>query len=259
MRDTDKHAFQDALTPWLQSHDRPVDPPTLRFWWEALQQYDIEQVQHAILEAARDSAFKPTPANVIAKIPLRPGDYLPSELAWNAVPKDEGDAAYVCMEMLGAWTSCRDDYDAGDRIGARRTFLEAYDKLIVAAKASGKRASWFLSASTTDKTATAAAIDEAESMGLIGHDVAAEKRQQHQPAIEGPREGSGLMHVLEHLETTQAGKSLGREWLTDIRANLKRIAEGPPRPLSEINRDRHVLGLRAWDENDYDRWRQTQR
>jgi hypothetical protein len=149
--------------------------------------------------------FMPAPNGIVARCRLldgRPSD----DEAWAvALPsRDERETVVWTEEMAQAFAQCRPVLDAGDEIGARMAFKDAYNRLVAAARAAGKSAVWSVSAGW-DHDRRKAAVNKAVFAGLLG---APEARLALPNAVVGGEvqdaRPEGLKRVLETLATLES-------------------------------------------------------
>lgn len=69
-----------------------------------------------------------------------PGAHLSADEAWALYPKDEYTTAVVTREMHGAMDAARPLLEEGDKIAARMTFKQAYERLV--SEACGRLPVW---------------------------------------------------------------------------------------------------------------------
>lgn len=92
----------------------------------------------------------------------RPG---PDE-AWAMLPKSERDTVVWTEEMSQAWGVAAPLVEAGDKFGARRAFVEAYERLIEEARDAGRPPQWVASLGD-DKHGREPVIAAAVQRGLL--------------------------------------------------------------------------------------------
>ena len=152
MDETDYPAFSgllDAVCNMLSRGAYAPSPTNSALWFRALREYPLDVVSAAFDDHVRDpqrGRFVPTPADVIAQIQGqaeddgRPG----AEEAWAAavVARDEAETVVWSSEMAGAWATASAVMAAGDEVGARMAFRQAYDRLVAEARRAGARPTW---------------------------------------------------------------------------------------------------------------------
>lgn len=141
MKDSDARVFNETIQGLFEAMGFEAPTTTARrLWWESLKGLDLDRLTAAASEYLRTRRDRPT---VAALLDLAdPSQYPAPDEAWNMCPKSESETAWVFQELLAALSACRDSLDAGDRIGARKAFLEVY-----ARETRGKqgRPGWFIS------------------------------------------------------------------------------------------------------------------
>lgn len=141
MTDADAKIFNETIQGLFEAMG--FEPPTStarRLWWESLKGLELERLTAAASEFLRTRRHKPTVAALLDI--ADPSQYPSPDEAWNMCPKSEAETAWVFPEMLAALSACCDSLDAGDRIGARKAFLDVYQR-----ETRGKqgRPGWFIS------------------------------------------------------------------------------------------------------------------
>lgn len=150
MNATDKPAFAACIVGCLQEvYEKSVTANMLSVWFAALQTYPMEAVQSAIQNHITDperGRFAPKPADIIGRIVETISDDRPgADEAWGVlvrVIRDERETGVLSDEMREGWAACQPILDLGDEVGARRCFIETYNRLASAAKRSGIPARW---------------------------------------------------------------------------------------------------------------------
>jgi hypothetical protein len=153
MRDADIGAFYallDDVATLLARPGQPAMTPTAKaMFFRALQGYSLEAVRAALDAHVKDpqrGRFMPLPADVIAQLQGaaaddgRPGP----EEAWAIALRshDEADTVVWTEEIAQARAIARPLLDAGDEVGARMAFKEAYSRLVAEARSTCKPAAW---------------------------------------------------------------------------------------------------------------------
>ena len=161
-------AFEEALTGVLDLYGRPSPShAVLRAWWAVLAPFPWEQVQRALAEHARACKFAPTPADIVERLHAadgRPG----AETAWALAlrARDEALTVVWTAEVAEAFGIARPVLDAGDEVGARKAFLEAYRGLVAEARRQMRPAAWTASLGL-DPQCRADALSEALRRGQL--------------------------------------------------------------------------------------------
>ena len=69
----------------------------------------------------------------------RPG----AEEAWSMIPKNESESTVWTAEMSQAFGVCLGLLDSGDKVAARMSFKETYQRRVSQARENGKKVEWF--------------------------------------------------------------------------------------------------------------------
>lgn len=156
------------------SHGRiaPTDRQ-VAMWFRLLAGYPLATVSSALEAFMREPGTGrtlPVPADVIAKIDAaaaddgRPG----AEEAWAIAVRGTDEAATIVWtdEMAAAWGIAKPVHDAGDEVGARMAFREAYTRLVADARRARRPAAWSPSLGH-DPRQREAALLEARQLGRL--------------------------------------------------------------------------------------------
>jgi hypothetical protein len=167
---SDFHALlEDCMAMWGGQPSAKV----AAMWFGCLSAHSVDEVRSAFIDHMRDPAngkFEPKPAHIIeqleraAKKDGRPG----VEEAWamSLSAKNERDTVIWTSECSQAWFVAKPVLDAGDEVGARLAFKEAYARLVAEARARKEPTDWQLSIGF-DKEKRRSAINEAVEAGRI--------------------------------------------------------------------------------------------
>ncbi len=141
--------FAELIAAEAEVHRSPLSASAIRVYWSALADLSLEEVAAAILAHERNpksGGHMPMPADIRREHlgiidDGRPG---PDE-AWSiAVQLMTQDATVVVTdEIMAAAAVARTIHSAGDRIGARKAFLEKYDQLVKLARKPPGRCHWW--------------------------------------------------------------------------------------------------------------------
>lgn len=173
MRDEDFDSFQsmlDAASGLISRGKYTPSAEATAIFFEALRNHELSTVSAAFSAHIKDpqrGKFAPTPADLIAQIDAaadkgRPGP----EEAWAMLPTDETQTVVWTDEMSEAHRVCTPLLNAGDRIGARMAFKEAYERIVGQAKRLGQRAHWSPSLGS-DLALRKQALTRAVEQGLL--------------------------------------------------------------------------------------------
>jgi len=135
--------------------------------------------------------------------------------AWAMMPKDEHASAVMTEEMAQALHIAQPLIDDGDQYGARMAFVEAYKRIVDAAKLDGTPVKWFASLGF-DKEERASVIADAVRLGRL--------KQDHAASLLPPEKAVAMLENLNpttlqiESKPTDAGKA--RAQLSTIKAML---------------------------------------
>jgi hypothetical protein len=121
---------------------RTFSEAAARVFCDDLAAYPEEQVIRALAKCRKQVKGTLTVQDVVARLDDgRPGP----EEAWALIPQGEDATVVWTNEMAAAYGVCAPLLSAGDRIGARMAFKEAYQREVMAAKDQGQPAKWVIS------------------------------------------------------------------------------------------------------------------
>jgi hypothetical protein len=139
----DKARFHKLVTGVMLNYDKTASDDLLAIWWSQMDGCQFADVERAMIQHMRSEKFAPRLADVLGRMPQTSNAAFPGpEEAWGMCPKDEDVTAWVFPEMISAYVACQWQREAGDMIGARMAFIEAYKR--ETAYARGLPA-WFIS------------------------------------------------------------------------------------------------------------------
>lgn len=95
----------------------------------------------------------------------RPG----ADEAWAMIPRDEHTSAMMTEEMAEAYGIAKPLLNEGDQIAARKSFIEAYSRIVERNKQAGVSLKWFPSLGRDSEMRTTV-LQEAVRLGRIGAD-----------------------------------------------------------------------------------------
>lgn len=240
MRDTDIGEFTSILDATCGLLSRGVytpNPAHTAMFFLALAGHPIEAVRAAFDAHVRDpqrGRFVPVPADILTQIQGqaahdgRPG----GDEAWAVALRaaDEADTVVWTAEMAQAWAIARPVLQAGDEVGARMAFRDAYNRLVDAARGEGRPAAWSASLGF-DLERRALALEAAVQAGhLVASDVS---------ALPAPR-GDQLL-----LSAGAPAPATAREALRQLRDELVARATGPRPPGPDGVAKQATADLRA--------------
>lgn len=169
----DFSAMLDAVCSLLSRGAYTPNPTNTALFFRALARHDIAAVRAGFDAHVADpqrGRFVPVPADILGQIDGaaaddgRPG----AEEAWAAVVRgsDESQTVVWTDEMARAWGVARSVLDAGDEVGARMAFKEAYSRMTAEARRERRPAAWTASLGF-DLQQREAVIAQASAAGLL--------------------------------------------------------------------------------------------
>jgi signal transduction histidine kinase len=151
MTEIERPDFNTMLRDTMMAYGKPMPEASLaKFWWEQLSCFPFQTVQLAISAyRQQEMNFAPVPNAIIVRCLQADGRPTADE-AWNAALESRDESATVIWteETAEALAACREILNLGDKIGARRTFIDAYTRLVLAARGRCLTAKWIVSLGT---------------------------------------------------------------------------------------------------------------
>lgn len=169
MRIEDKPQFAAMLADVLGSYGKPLpEKAELGIWFTQLLPFLPSTIKKAF-EAYRIERpdFAPVPNGIVARCKLLDGRPDENE-AWAVAvtSQDERETVVWTEEMAEAFNLARPLLGAGDEVGARMAFKDAYKRLIGEARAHNRAASWTVSPGW-DAARRLVTVQKAVSAGLL--------------------------------------------------------------------------------------------
>lgn len=169
METADKPQFMQLLTQTMGAYSKPLpEPALLKSWWDVLAPYPLRVVAAAMaVYCDEEDRFEPKPVAIAKRCKLMDGRPSDDE-AWAIalLSREEADTVVWTSETAEAFAICAPVLGVGDEVGARMAFKDAYNRLVTAARISGKPAKWAASLGW-DMGKREAAIASAVSAGLL--------------------------------------------------------------------------------------------
>lgn len=177
MRNEDFDAFaqmlDDAYDLIGSGANKSISAGAKAMFFSALASYPLPVVRKALSAHCTDperGSFTPKPADIIRQIELATGsDGRPGpEEAWAIAltSQDEADTVVWSAETAEAFAICRPVLDSSGPISARKTFIEAYERLVAEARSGRMVAEWRVSLGW-DMGRRTAVLRKAEVAGLL--------------------------------------------------------------------------------------------
>lgn len=246
-RDFDEFVEQLDGTISLNPNWKPLQPVGKALFFKAMEPYSMAQVSAALTAHIRDTKsgmFQPTPAHLIAQIQGAAGnDGRPgAEEAWAIAltSRDEADTVVWTAETAEAFAICSPIFP--DEVGARMAFKEAYNRLVAAARLTGKPSTWSISLGW-DVKKRESVIERAHVAGLLAAPAVRAFFPKYSGATAAPGAEcpEGLKKVKEALAQIQDG------W---AKAAENRAAEVAAEREAEAARKAEIAGqVAAYQQN----------
>lgn len=200
--------FLAVIGGLLELYGQQASTTKVNIYWSTLGQYSIDSLRKAANTWVRKSEFMPKPADLI-NLMGGPNNHLTPDEAWAIaiLASDETNTLVWTNEIAKAWAQAEIVYRNGDKIGARRTFIEAYERLVNESMMNGKFVEVFVSLGS-DKLKRTDAINHAVFTGLLTQ----EKANHYLPKPEN------TIAMLEY----KSGQEVSDKSLTHI-ANIKQM------------------------------------
>ena len=159
--------FLAVIGGLLELYGQQASTTKVNIYWSTLGQYPIDSLRRAANTWVRKSEFMPKPADLI-NLMGGPNNHLSPDEAWAIaiLASDETNTLVWTNEIAKAWAQAEIVYRNGDKIGARRTFIEAYERLVNESMMNGKSVEVFVSPGS-DKLKRTDAINHAVFTGLL--------------------------------------------------------------------------------------------
>jgi hypothetical protein len=233
LTDDDRPAFAALLREITEFYDRePMSGAVMRLWLEDLRHLPLATIRGAFAAHRRGprGSFVPRPADLLAMIAeaMQERDGHPGgDEAWSIAIQahDEGASVVWTDEIQAAYFAAAVPLlDEGDKIAARRAFLDRYGVELARARRSGAPAKWIPSLGT-DTHMREAAVQAAVQAGRISHEQAAHLLPSPAPT---PAAVALLQGAAARLAGPAAARApaadpnVAREAITALRALVRR-------------------------------------
>ncbi|OCG56965.1 hypothetical protein [Gilliamella sp. Nev3-1] len=159
--------FLSVIGGLLELYGQQASTTKVNIYWSMLGQYPINSLKAAANAWVRKSQFMPKPADLI-KLMGGASNHLSPDEAWAIaiLASDETNTVVWTSEMAKAWAQAEIVYRNGDKIGARRTFIDAYERMVDESMMCGRAVETFVSLGS-DKEKRTDAINHAVFTGLL--------------------------------------------------------------------------------------------
>lgn len=223
MNENDKAEFTALMATAYSVYGKPITKPFADLFFAALKVHDLAVVREGLNRHLQDpeaGQYAPKPADIIRQIQASQHDGRPEgDEAWSMASSasDERVTAVLTDEIQGALWVCRPLLDIGDKIAARKAFLDAYARLVRAAREHGKPAKWYVSLGQ-DSAGRAVAIENAVRLGRLPQAEAA-RMLEHVPADTISGDGAAIAGLLTG-KVVKPSEGLREKW-----QELKRVVQ----------------------------------
>lgn len=159
--------FLSVIGGLFEIYGQEASTVKVNIYWSTLGNYSIQSLKNAANAWVRKSQFMPKPADLI-KLIGGSSKHLSADEAWALaiMASDESNTVVWTQEMSKAWGLAQVVYENGDHIGARRTFIECYERLVDESILHNKPIETFVSLGF-DKSKREYAINKAVFSGLL--------------------------------------------------------------------------------------------
>lgn len=223
-----------------------IKPTAALMMTEDLSGYPLRDLQAALAKCRREHTGKLTLKAVLDHM-QGAGAWLGADEAWSLALKamDEKATVVWTKEIAQAWGISRSVAAARDMYGARRAFVQAYERLVSEARSAGRTANWMVS-DGWDVGGREAAIRQAVENGLLPAPAAALHLPPPAPAA---------------IEVNEEGRDRIREGLRQLAATMAVAAQQNEkdrqeehlqwrRELEERHQQRRAEVLRELEESE---------
>lgn len=176
MRDDEKRAFKALMESTAAYYDRKLVAETIGIYWRGLSDLTIDQVRAALNAHAQDpqaGQYMPKIADIRRQIEANRNDGHPGpDEAWSIAlgARHEGATVIWTEQIARAFFEVSMPLlDEGDKIAARRAFIERYERELTQARREGIAARWQASLGA-DQRQRIEAVEQAQRQGRISAD-----------------------------------------------------------------------------------------
>lgn len=147
MTPADKPDFGRLLVTAFRFVGQELTAEAAADWYDEFEGYPLAALAAAFRRHRRDSPYPPKPSDLYRHLDgggADAGRPTPDE-AWGLLRRfvdDEAETGVLSEEMREAWAVCHPVLAAGDGVGARRAFIDAYGRAVAAARERREPARW---------------------------------------------------------------------------------------------------------------------
>lgn len=120
--------FRKVMVTLFELYDKEATESKMAVYWSVLKQHDILMIRKVANAWVKKSEFLPKPADLIRM--LGGLGHVSADEAWAIAVEASNPASTVIWtsEIAKAWSLAEIIYKSGDKVGARRTFIAAYER-----------------------------------------------------------------------------------------------------------------------------------
>lgn len=177
MNQQDKRAFAEVVGTLFEVFNQPEPSRrVLTAWWAVLEEYPIEVIQQAANDYLRTGKYPPKPSDIRGSIEGAKRACWPTgDEAWAMVQHADDEretVVWTAESKLAFFQAAAPLLEEGDRVAARRAFLDSYEKHVTAAIEAGCPPKVEISEGH-DPAGRRPAIEQAIDRRLLTHEEAA--------------------------------------------------------------------------------------
>jgi len=239
MNQQERNLIVKQLQQAFTVYGKPLDVDAIDMWLAVLGDYSANQISYGIKQHLRDpkeGRFPPKPANIVGAIEgAQRNLWISGDEAWaEAQPAiDENNTLVWTNEAKLAWFSAAYPLmSAGDKVAARRAFLDAYEREIDNAIAEGLPPKHEVSKGH-DHDGRRPAIEAARERGLLTDERAEQALLGDEREVVG--DGQAVAGLLGHGDPTKASDE-AIDWVMRIKQELSAM----PNPTEERRLEREA-------------------
>ena len=189
MRDDERTAFGEVVQRVGAYYDRRLTPEVIGIYWQGLSVLSLDAVRAALNRHVQDpqaGQYMPKIADIRRQVEAaKPDDGHPgADEAWSiAIRAQHEGATLVWTESMcdAFFVAAQPLLDAGDKIAARRAFIDRYESVVAEARRTGQRARWQVTLGH-DVAGREAPLVQAVQLGRLGREAAAKLIPQREIA-----------------------------------------------------------------------------
>lgn len=191
--------FRSVMIALFEIYDKEATENKMAVYWSMLKHYPILNVRQVAHAWMKKSQFMPKPADLLKM--LGGVGYFSADEAWAiaVMASDEMNTVVWTQEIANAWSLAEIIYKKGDRVGARKTFIEAYERNINNAMINNTQIEVTVSLGT-DRDLRLSAISKAVNVGLLSKQKAESYLPQQQNTFAMLENKKNQESQSEHIE-----------------------------------------------------------